>query len=352
MSKEVVVPLTWTNNTLKLVDQRYLPHQIDYVIAQNIEQAHAAIKDMVVRGAPLIGFSALYGMALWVKDQKEITPASVEKARLYLESARPTAVNLAYEAKRAQQMIETGIKGGKSVTEVFDQLVTFADEQMKQLGEDNLTMAKTAAKELEAKYGTRKLNIMTLCNTGFLACGPMGTALGVISHLNKLDRVNHVFAFETRPYLQGSRLTAFELCQENVPHQIVVEGAMSHIMRTHRIDAIFIGADRIVANGDTANKVGSSSLAIVAKHYGVPFYVVAPTSSFDVETEKGDQIEVEMRDPKEILCLKEQRIAPTESDAYNPSFDVTSHEHISGIVCEKGLIQPVVKQKVMEIFNT
>lgn len=352
MTTTPVIPLEWNDGSLKLVDQRFLPHQIDYVVATNIEQAHAAIKDMVVRGAPLIGFSALYGMALWVKNQKVITPESAEQARLYLESARPTAVNLAYEAKRAEAMIVDGHKKNKSLDQIFNEVVAFADEQMRQLGEDNLTMAQTAAKALEAKYGTRKLNLMTLCNTGFLACGPMGTALGVISHLNQLGRVGHVYAFETRPYLQGSRLTAFELCQENVPHQIVVEGAMSHIMRTQRIDAIFIGADRIVANGDTANKVGSSSLAIVAKHYGVPFYVVAPTSSFDVETEKGEEIEVEMRDPKEILCLKEQRIAPMESDAFNPSFDVTSHEHISGIICEKGLIQPVIKQKVLEIFNS
>lgn len=352
MAPSPVVPLKWSNDSLKLVDQRFLPHQIDYVVAENIEQAHAAIKDMVVRGAPLIGFSALYGMALWLKEQKSLSTEGVEQARLYLESARPTAVNLAYEAKRAQAMIVEGIKRGATVHEIFNELVRFAGEQMQQLGADNLTMAKIAAKALEAKFGTRKLKLMTLCNTGFLACGPMGTALGVISHLNQLDRVEHVYAFETRPYLQGSRLTAFELCQEKVPHQIVVEGAMSHIMRTQRIDAIFIGADRIVANGDTANKVGSSTLAIVAKHYGVPFYVVAPTSSFDVETEKGEQIEVEMRDPNEILSLKDSRIAPMDSDAFNPSFDVTSHEHITGIICEKGLISPVVKQKVLEIFNS
>lgn len=348
---EVVKPLTWEKDNLVLVDQRYLPHRIEYVTAKNIEDAHAAIKDMVVRGAPLIGFSALYGMALWLKSQDSLSNDSVESARIYLESARPTAVNLMYEAKRAEKLITSGIKNNKSTKEIFEELVGFAHEQMTKLGNDNLKMAQIAAKELESRYGDRPLRLMTLCNTGFLACGPMGTALGVISHLNKLKRVQHVYAFETRPYLQGSRLTAFELCQEKVPHQIVVEGAMSHIMRTQRIDAIFIGADRIVANGDTANKVGSSTLSIVAKHYGVPFYVVAPTSSFDINIPSGEGIEVEMRDPNEILCLNGTPIAPKESDAFNPSFDVTDHTNITGIICENGLISPVVTKNVQEIFN-
>tara|TARA_R110000868_G_scaffold99206_3_gene273153 strand:+ start:4909 stop:5964 length:1056 start_codon:yes stop_codon:yes gene_type:complete len=346
-----VIPLAWSDGVLRLVDQRYLPHTINYIDAKTLEDAHMTIKDMVVRGAPLIGFTALYGMALWLKNQKVVTSDAISKARTYLESARPTAVNLAYEAARAQSLIESCLSEGISLEDIYGRLVKFANEEMIKLGNDNLSMAKTAAKHLEKLYGSRPLRLMTLCNTGFLACGPMGTALGVISHLNELKRVEKVFAFETRPYLQGSRLTAFELCQENVPHQIVVEGAMSHLMRTQNIDAIFIGADRIVANGDTANKVGSSSLAIVASHYKVPFFVVAPVSSFDTSLETGDQIEVEMRDPKEILCIKDQRIAPNESDALNPSFDITSAQHISGIICENGLIAPVSKSNLISVVN-
>tara|TARA_R110000868_G_scaffold142387_3_gene359717 strand:- start:6251 stop:7306 length:1056 start_codon:yes stop_codon:yes gene_type:complete len=346
-----VKPLVWSDGVLRLVDQRYLPHTIDYIDAKNLEDAHMTIKDMVVRGAPLIGFTALYGMALWLKTQTSLTSDSISKARQYLESARPTAVNLAYEALRAQKLIEASLSEGMKISDIYDRLVAFANQEMIKLGNDNLTMAQTAAKHLSELYGDRPLRLMTLCNTGFLACGPMGTALGVISHLNQLKRVEKVFAFETRPYLQGSRLTAFELCQENVPHQIVVEGAMSHLMRTQKIDAIFIGADRIVANGDTANKVGSSSLAIVAAHYNVPFFVVAPVSSFDTSLESGEQIEVEMRDPKEILCLKEQRIAPNESDAFNPSFDITSAAHIEGIICENGLISPVTKSNLMSVVS-
>ena len=347
-----VIPLDWKNDELILVDQRYLPHDISYVHVKTIEDAHEAIKVMVVRGAPLIGFTALYGMALWLRLQKDVTAPSIDKAVTYLESARPTAVNLSYEAKRAKDLILSSMQESKSLQETYDALVDFANEQMVNLGNDNLSMAKTAAKNLSELYGERPLRVLTLCNTGFLACGPMGTALGVISHLNSLNRIDKVFAFETRPYLQGSRLTAFELCQEKVPHQIVVEGAMSHILRTQNIDAIFIGADRIVANGDTANKVGSSTLAIVAKHYNVPFFVVAPVSSFDLSLSSGEEIEVEMRDPKEILCLKDQRIAPNESDAFNPSFDITSGLHISGIICENGLISPVTQVNVTKVAHS
>ncbi len=346
-----VTALEWKNDQLILVDQRFLPHDVSYVQVTNIEEAHEAIKVMVVRGAPLIGFAALYGMALWLKAQSSVSEASIDQAVAYLESARPTAVNLAYESRRAKRFILAAKDKSQPLEEIYSSLVSFAHEQMIILGNDNLSMAKTASRHLAELYGERPLKILTLCNTGFLACGPMGTALGVISHLNSLKRVKKVFAFETRPYLQGSRLTAFELCQEKIPHQIVVEGAMSHILRTEKIDAIFIGADRIVANGDTANKVGSSTLAIVANHYKVPFFVVAPVSSFDTSLETGEEIEVEMRDPKEILFIKDQRIAPNESDAFNPSFDITSSQHISGIICEKGLILPVTKENLLAVVN-
>lgn len=348
---DVVKPLKWENDSLVLVDQRYLPHRIEYKTSHTIEDVHASIKDMVVRGAPLIGFSALYGMALWLRNQSQLREGDVDKARIYLESARPTAVNLAYEAMRAQKLILNLMIKGANTEVIYSELVEFAAAQIEQLGRDNLFMAQTAAKDLEARYGTRPLKLVTLCNTGFLACGPMGTALGVISHLHSLGRVEHVYACETRPYLQGSRLTAFELSQEKIPHHLIVEGAMSHLMRTQKIDAIFIGADRIVANGDTANKVGSSTLSIVAKHYGVPFFVVAPTSSFDMNLKHGSEIEVEMRNPDEILSYNGNRIAPLESQAFNPSFDITSHEFISGIISENGMATPVTNESLERMFK-
>src|SRR5688572_15296694 len=170
---------------------------------------------------------------------------------------------------------------------------------------------------------------MTHCNTGFLACGSLGTALGVISHANSLGKVEHVYADETRPYLQGTRLTAFELSKENIPYSIVVEGAASYLMSHNKVDAIFVGADRIAANGDTANKVGTSTLAIVAKHYNIPFYVVAPVSSFDISIPDGFHIEIEMRAMNEITELRGIKLAPEGAQSVNPSFDVTDHQFIT-----------------------
>lgn len=180
---------------------------------------------------------------------------------------------------------------------------------------------------------------MTICNTGYLACGPLGTALGVASHLHQQSKLESVFACETRPYLQGARLTCFELAKQGIQHRLVVEGAVAHVLKTQQIDAIFAGADRIAANGDTANKIGTCTLAIVADYYKVPFYIVAPTSSFDPEAKSGADIPIELRPESEITQFKGTQVAPIETNAFNPSFDVTPHQLIKGIFCEKGLLR-------------
>ncbi len=344
-------PLIWENKVLKLIDQRKLPHEVLYHDIRNIEETHMAIKDMIVRGAPLIGFTALFGIVLWIKENSEVTASRLIEAGEYLKTARPTAVNLAYEVDRAIELGESLLKEGHTTEEIFDKIEKFAIEQMELLHGHNLSMAKTATAELEKRYGDKKLNIMTLCNTGYLACGPMGTALGVIEYLQTQGKINHVYASETRPYLQGGRLTAYELATGGVPHSITVEGAFSYLMKNGLVDAIFIGADRIVHNGDTANKVGSSTLSIVAKHYGVPFYVVAPTSTFDLTLDAGDKIEIELRPEEEVLCAMDKRIAPYESNALNPSFDVTDHEFISGIICENGIVTDITPENISKIVK-
>ena len=249
---EKVAPLIWEKGVLKLIDQRELPHNIIYHDIKTIKETHAAIKDMIVRGAPLIGFSALYGMCLWTETEFQSDVAVVKEAGEYLKTARPTAVNLAYEVDRAVELINGMIEEKSDKASIYEAIVQFSNEQMELLHTNNLSMAKTATLELEKKFGDRPLNIMTLCNTGYLACGPMGTALGVIEYLHSLKRIKHVYASETRPYLQGGRLTAFELTTGGVPHSVTVEGAFSYLMREKLVDAIFIGADRIVENGDTA----------------------------------------------------------------------------------------------------
>ncbi|MBF0205801.1 MAG: S-methyl-5-thioribose-1-phosphate isomerase [Oligoflexia bacterium] len=346
-TKTSVDPIRWENDQLFLLDQRLLPNKEHFERITSLEECHYAIKEMVVRGAPCIGFTAIFGMALWVKKEELSAPAAVRAAN-YLKSARPTAVNLAFEVDRALEIINSFIKNfqmneqaKENKLQLFNRLVNFGMETMEISYSNNLSMAKAAENELTSIYGKeRRLRIMTHCNTGHLACGKLGTALGVVYHMHSLNRVEKVWVDETRPYLQGSRLTAFELSKQGIDFEIVIDGASSYLMKNKLVDAIFVGADRIVANGDTANKVGTSSLAVVAKHYGVPFYVVAPSSSFDLDLINGEQIDIELRNPDEILKFCDKNIAPLNARALNPSFDVTSSDLIKGIICEKGLIQP------------
>jgi methylthioribose-1-phosphate isomerase len=333
-------PLKFQNDILKLLDQRLLPSEEVFVEVKNIEECFHAIQDMVVRGAPMIGFSAIWGMVLFLKNNPKITFEQFKHAAEYLKSARPTAVNLAYEIDRCIEMARKEIH----MNALYPKLVAHAENEMSAAYAKNLAMAEFAEIELERLYGNRALNVMTICNTGVLACGVLGTALGVVVNLNKKNKLKHVYASETRPYLQGSRLTSYELIKENIPHEIVVEGAASYLMKNKLVDAIFAGADRVVANGDTANKIGTSSLSIIAKYYGVPFYIVAPTSSFDLNSKTGAEIEIELRDPNEILKYKGQWISHPSARALNPSFDVTDHQCITGIISENGVWNPADKK--------
>ncbi len=345
-------PIMWKNHRLYLLDQRLLPKEEIFIEVSDLKGCVQAIKDMIVRGAPCIGFSAIYGMALWVSAQDKISLDSCHLACQEMISARPTAVNLSYEVSRCFQLMKEFIESGKKNAEIYAALVEFGDSQIKFSQEKNFRMAEIGFNELLKKIGNKKWNLMTHCNTGFLACGSIGTALGVISHAHSMGHVSHVYADETRPYLQGSRLTAFELSKENIPYSIVVEGAASYLMSSGKVDAIFVGADRIAANGDTANKIGTSTLAIVAKHFKVPFYVVAPINSFDTSITDGSQIEIEMRPMSEITELKGIGLAPAGAQTLNPSFDVTDHRMITGIICEKGLIDPSIEGQLLRIVNS
>lgn len=347
ISSQSLKPLLFEKGKLQLLDQRLLPLEEVYVEAKTHEDCYIAIRDMVVRGAPLIGFTGIWGMALYAKNNPKATIEQFTRCADYLKSARPTAVNLAYEVDKALALLVTRTH----LNEAFDLFTKLALGEMEALYNKNLTMAKVAEEDLSKRYGERKYNIMTICNTGVLACGVLGTALGVISHLNSRGKINKVFACETRPYLQGLRLTSFELFKEGISHDVIVEGAMSYILKNNKIDAIYVGADRIVANGDTANKIGTSTLSIVAKNYGVPFYVVAPISSFDTTLDHGDKIHIELRPKEEITEIKGVKIAHPEITVCNPSFDVTDHRFISGIICEKGLIDPSISGSVKEVLG-
>jgi methylthioribose-1-phosphate isomerase len=349
---ECYYPIVWKDEKLLLLDQRLLPATESFVEVNDLKSCAQAIQDMVVRGAPCIGFTAIYGMALWVKNQSKLTVENCRSACDEMICARPTAVNLSFEVNRCFEIMKSFLIEGKSVNEIYQKLVEFGHLQIKESDFKNTKMAQIGVKELMDKVGDRKWRLMTHCNTGFLACGSLGTALGVISYAHKLGKVEYVLADETRPYLQGTRLTAFELTKENIPFSIVVEGAASYLLSHNKVDAIFVGADRIAANGDTANKVGTATLAIVAKHYKVPFYVVAPVSSFDTSIPDGKHIEIEMRSMTEITELKGIKLAPEGAKSINPSFDVTDHQFITGIICEKGFINPKNPGELVKVVHS
>lgn len=344
-------PIIWKDEKLYLLDQRLLPHTEKFVEVTDLKSCATAITDMVVRGAPCIGFTAIYGMALWVKGVTELDLTQARAACDEMIKARPTAVNLSFEVNRCFEIMKNSIQEGQSKQVLFQKLVAFGHQQIQESEEKNTKMAQIAIEDLKQRIGNKKWNLMTHCNTGFLACGSLGTALGVISYANRQGFVGHVYADETRPYLQGSRLTAYELSKESIPYSIVVEGAASYLLSHGKVDAIYVGADRIAANGDTANKVGTSTLAIVAKHYGIPFYVVAPVSSFDTGIKSGEEIEIEMRPVTEITEFKGIKVAPDGAHAVNPSFDVTDHRLITGIICEKGFINPQNPGELVKVVN-
>lgn len=325
-------PIQYVSGELQLLDQRKLPHEEIFISITSLSGAYEAINKMVVRGAPCIGFTAIYAIALWLRNN-EFSESEFLKACDYLKSSRPTAVNLKYEVDRVIELV----LNSKETDDLAFKVESFGDTQIIESEIKNRKMAKFALEDLDRRYYKEKYKILTHCNTGFLACGSLGTALGVIQYLGEQARIEKAWVDETRPYLQGSRLTAYELDKLGIEHEIVVEGAASHLMKNKLVDAIFVGADRIVNNGDTANKIGTSNLAIIANHYNIPFYVVAPSSSFDLEITSGEQIEIEIRPEEEILELGQIRIAPLNSKAFNPSFDITCGKMINGIISEKGI---------------
>ena len=341
-------PLSWKEGEVIFLDQRELPHKEKYVHCRTLNDCHDAISQMVIRGAPLIGLTAMWGLALWLKNHPQGTRDDWDEACRHLGTARPTAVNLFYAIEKCQKIVLSHYHQRNTFSGLYEIILDLINKEMDETLKNHRAMATFGAEELMRLYGTRPLRLMTLCNTGILACGPMGTALGVISHLHSLGRIEIVYALETRPWLQGSRLTSYELSKENIPHKIVVDSASSWLMREKAPDAVFVGADRIAVNGDTANKIGTSSLAIVAKHYQIPFYVVAPLSSFDKDLESGKDIPIELRGEDEILHCQGIPIAPQKAQALNPGFDITEHRLITALFCEKGIIRPVNAKSIKD----
>jgi len=327
--------IVFQDETLRLLDQRKLPFDYVYFTCRTAAEVAFAIKDMVVRGAPAIGVAAAFGVALAAREAADWAPAEftahVEEACRLLVAARPTAVNLAWAVER-QRRVLYGTAGRQSSAR-YERLLSEARAIM-----DEDIATNRAMGEIGQRVIPDPANILTHCNTGALATAGYGTALGVIRAAHAAGKKIHVYADETRPRLQGARLTAWELQQEGIPATLIVDSAAAWLMRQRRVDVVLVGADRIAANGDTANKIGTYMLAVLAKEHHIPFYVVAPTSTIDLGIPSGEHIVIEERDAAEVTDVGGVRVAAPGIDVYNPAFDVTPHEYITGIITEKGII--------------
>lgn len=338
--------IEFRDGVLYLIDQRKLPLSYEFFECRTYQDVDFAIKDMVVRGAPAIGAAAAYGVVLaaqqFMKEEKENFLKNMENALNVLSKSRPTAVNLTWAIDRMRGVLEK-VKD-LSVSDIYEALKEEANKIYFEDLETNKKMAKIGNEVIKPNAV-----ILTHCNTGALATVGYGTALGVIREAHYSGKNIFVYADETRPRLQGAKLTAWEFVQEGIPAKLIADSVAATLIRDGKIDIILVGADRIALNGDTANKIGTFMLSVVAKVYNVPFYVVAPTSTIDFNIETGAEIVIEERSPEEVTHINGVRIAPEGIDVYNPAFDVTPHENITGIITEKGIIRPPFRENILKL---
>jgi len=336
------------NDKLTLLDQRVLPNEIKYLAYHTLEEVEEAIKDMVVRGAPAIGVTAAYGLYLGAKylpeDSFESFWEGLKQKSVYLKNSRPTAVNLSWALRRiegkALKMKSQEIKEIKKAIKEESRRIHQEDMEIcRQIGQNFLPLLKDC------------MSIMTHCNAGQLATSKYGTATSPLYLAQEKGSPFKVYANETRPRLQGSTLTALELYSAGIDVTLITDNMAAMVMSQGEIDAVIVGCDRVAANGDTANKIGTLSLSILAKYYGVPFYVATPTPTVDLEVPSGKEIPIEERDAKEITCRFGVWTAPKGVKVYNPAFDVTPHENIDAMVTEKGVVYPPLGDGLKKIVE-
>jgi len=327
----------WHEGKVRLIDQRLLPAELRLVELEEVEAVAEAIRQMVVRGAPAIGATAAFGMALAARRSRardrDGLLQDLRAAASLLRAARPTAVNLAWAVERVLRRASTGPDPDRLREAVLEEAQAIADEDVavnRRLGEVGAALIPDGA------------TILHHCNTGALATVDYGTALGVIRTAHEQGRRLHVLVDETRPRLQGARLTAWELQQLGIPFTLIADNAAGHFLRTGQVDLVLVGADRVAANGDVANKIGTYKLAVVARENGVPFYPCVPTSTIDLSIPTGDDIPIEERPAEEVtgLSFLGRPVVPEGAPVANPAFDVTPHRYVTGIVTENGVAYP------------
>lgn len=328
--------LYWKNNRLYILDQLLLPHSIRYICCLNHRDVYRAIKTMAIRGAPAIGVAAAFGIALAAQEKKfkslDDLKRHIKKSSAYLFSSRPTAVNLSWALERMGALLD----GKHTDANALSKCIV---AEAKRVYEEDIIINR-AIGDNGAELLKKGSIVMTHCNAGALATAGYGTALGVIRSAHSQSKINHVFVDETRPYLQGARLTAWELLQEKIPYTLITDNMSGHIMKTCKVNAVIVGADRIASNGDTANKIGTYALSILAAHHGIKFYIAAPTSTIDWRIASGDEITIEERSAREVLYVGKKLIAPAKSAVRHPAFDVTPAKLITAIITEKGIFKP------------
>jgi len=336
--------LEFKKNKLYLIDQRSLPQKYEEFICVNYKDVEFAITDMVVRGAPAIGVTAAYGVVLaaleFLKLPIKQFLEQMHSACDIINKSRPTAVNLMWAIKRMRTLLIDSDTPAEILRKLKAEADKIADEDIK----TNKKMGQ---------YGNslipQKATILTHCNTGALATVEYGTALGVVRAAVEAGKEIFVYADETRPRLQGARLTAWELVQEGIPAKLIADNVAATLIRDGKIDLILVGADRIAVNGDSANKIGTFMLSVLAKVYNVPFYIVAPTTTIDFEIDTGDEITIEERSSTEVTHINGVQVAPDTIEVFNPAFDVTPNDNITAIITEKGIINKPFKENILKL---
>lgn len=343
----MVKTIEWTAAGVVMIDQTKLPAEETYVTCRDYREVAEAIKDMVIRGAPAIGCAAAMGVALGVlKAADEEIDSQVEEICGTLAATRPTAVNLFWAIDRMRALYRRLREQGVALDEIRARLVAEARTILDEDIASNRTMGRHGSALLPAS-GT----VMTHCNAGALATGGYGTALGVIRAAVESGRSVDVLANETRPFMQGSRLTVWELQQDDIPVTLLTDNMAGHMMQQGRVHAVVVGADRIASNGDVANKIGTYSVAVLAKENGIPFYVAAPTSTIDPALASGSEIPIEERSAEEVTRIRGQQIAPPETAVCNPAFDVTPSRYVTAIITENGVAGPPYGQSLAALLG-
>lgn len=329
----MVNTIEWTDAGVVMIDQRKLPAEETFITCRDYHEVADAIRTMVIRGAPAIGCAAAMGVAIGVlKASDDNMDAEFEQVCDVLAATRPTAVNLFWAIERMRLLYRGQRDSGASPSAIRQSLIAEAERVLRE---------DIASNEALGRHGAALLptggTVMTHCNAGALATGGYGTALGVIRAAVEEGNPLNVLANETRPFMQGSRLTVWELQQDDIPVKLLTDSMAGHLMRRGKVQAIVVGADRIAANGDVANKIGTYSLAVLAKENGIPFYVAAPTTTVDLNLPSGDEIPIEERSPDEVTQIRGHQIAPVETEVWNPAFDVTPNRYVAAIVTEQGV---------------